>query len=119
MTLNEDEAAKHVTPVHSPWDGTLEEELKTWGYKDVSDARTDDCDFENTNRMKPAFDALGIDTRDSSEGGPNHCFTVIHRDGPAVERGQFGNLPPLSSQYYTVNGRKYRVSKKTQIFPIT
>lgn len=111
-TLNPREAALHCSPLTTPWRGTLETALHTWGYKDDSNNREGYCDFDDTYNTKTAFRDLGIDTRDYLEGGPNRCFTILHFDGSAVVRNPDGSLPPERNQYYMVNGRRYRVSKR-------
>jgi hypothetical protein len=35
MTQNPDQAQNFITPINSPWDGTMYTELTTWGYNDV------------------------------------------------------------------------------------
>lgn len=114
-TLNPDQAALHVTPLTTPWHGTLVNEMATWGYSDDSDnpRRIDDCDFTISGDLQRVFEGLRLDPRNSRQGGPNHCFTIVHYSGPAVERNRDGSMPPLSEQHYVVNGRRYRVSWNT------
>jgi hypothetical protein len=86
----------------SPFDGDGREELKKWGFDDsdaLSDGVKNDCDFDKYHNIKVAFDELGLDTRAKTNGGPNECFKVNHRDGPAE-----------ANQYYDVCGKEYRVS---------
>ena len=64
----------------------------------------------NYVNIRSAFRGLGLDPREADVGGPNHCFTVIHCNGPAVVRNPDGSLPPEKRQHYIVNGRRYRVS---------
>jgi hypothetical protein len=111
-TLDPQNAQRFGNPLNSPWTGTLVNELALWGYKDNSNVEDikDQCDFT----MKPIFEsalrAMGISAKSESYGGPNKCFSYVHRDSPAVERLPNGQLPPRDSQYYTVNGRRYRVT---------
>lgn len=111
-TLDPVNAARFGTPLHSPWIGTLENELTTWGYKDNSanDDIQDLCDFT----MKPMFEAvlrtLGIGAGSAQYGGPNKCFSYVHREGPAVQLQPNGQMPPRNQQRYTVNGVSYRVT---------
>jgi hypothetical protein len=111
-TLDPVNAARFGTPLNSPWTGTLENELATWGYKDNSanDDIQDLCDFS----MKPMFEAvlksLGIGTGSAQYGGPNRCFSYVHRDSNAVQRLPDGQMPRREEQRYTVNGVSYRVT---------
>lgn len=111
MAFNEDQAVAYINPIVSPWDGPMTTEMATWGYADdtASPMRQLDCDFANYHRMRRAFEALGADPRVSGYGGPNKCFTILHYNSPAVERQPDGQMPPRDFQYYTVNGRQYRV----------
>ncbi|EUC42083.1 hypothetical protein COCMIDRAFT_104432 [Bipolaris oryzae ATCC 44560] len=112
-TLNPDQAVLHCTPLTTPWHGTLVNELTTWGYNDISDDenRKGACDFKTKySGLTRAFGALGISMRDYKDGGPNRCFMVVHYNGPAVEKNPDGSLPQKSTQQYTVNGRRYRVT---------
>lgn len=112
MTYSADQAAKFVTPLTSPWNGAMREELRTWGYKDDSNADgvDGDCQFETKHSLKTAFDALGIDSQSQGQGGSNVCYRYTHFDGPTVIRSPNNELPPKQAQYYTVNNRQYRVS---------
>ncbi|CAG5159510.1 uncharacterized protein ALTATR162_LOCUS5616 [Alternaria atra] len=111
-TLDPVNAARFGTPLNSPWVGTLENELTTWGYKDNSanDDIQDLCDFT----MKPMFEAvlrtLGIGAGSAQYGGPNKCFSYVHREGPAVQLQPNGQMPPRNQQRYTVDGVSYRVT---------
>ncbi|KAH7552921.1 hypothetical protein BM1_07894 [Bipolaris maydis] len=112
-TLNPDQAALHCRPLTTPWHGTLVNELTTWGYKDISDDedRKGACDFETKfGGLTRAFSALGISMQDYTDGGPNRCFTIVHYEGPAVEKNPDGSFPRRADQHYTVNGRRYRIT---------
>lgn len=114
-TLNPSEAALHCTPLTTPWQGSLFNELATWGYDDVSYEadRETLCEFEYWYHLERVFEDLGINPHDSHIGGPNECFTVNHFDAPAMGRNPDGSLPTIPNQYYYVNGRRYRASKET------
>jgi hypothetical protein len=111
-TLDPENAARFGTPLNSPWTGTLENELTTWGYKDnsMNEDIQDQCDFT----MKPIFEAvlqtLGIGAGSAQYGGPNKCFSYVHRDGPTVHRLPNGQMPPRNQQRYTVDGVSYKVT---------
>ncbi|OAL46996.1 hypothetical protein IQ07DRAFT_479568, partial [Pyrenochaeta sp. DS3sAY3a] len=112
MAFNEDQAVAYINPIVSPWDGPMTTEMTTWGYADDTESpmRRLDCDFASYHRMRRAFEALGADPRVSGYGGPNKCFTILHYNSPAVERGPDGQMPARDFQYYNVNGRRYRVT---------
>ena len=97
----------------SPFTGDGKAELAKWGF-DNSDALSatvaKECDFDGYHKIKAAFDELGLDTRSSKDGGPNHCFKVNHRDGVAIKRNEDGSLPSEAKQYYDVCGKEYRVT---------
>jgi hypothetical protein len=101
------QAARFMNPLTVPWDSDLRNELATWGY--IEGTRDPDSECE-IGSLKLMLDALKISIEKSQHGGPNYCFSIAHRDGDVVERDPKGNLPPTKSQYYTVDGRKYRVS---------
>ena len=97
----------------SPFDGDGKEDLKTWGFDDsdkLSKEIENDCDFAKYHKMKDAFDELGLDTMAAKDGGPNKCFKINHRDGPAIIRNEDGSLPGETKQFYEVCGKKYQVS---------
>lgn len=97
----------------SPFEGHGREELEKWGFHDSDELSKDiekECDFDNYHHIKTAFDELGLDTKASKDGGPNHCFKIDHRNGPAIKRNEDGSLPPEEDQYYDVCGKTYRVS---------
>ncbi|KAJ8106913.1 hypothetical protein OPT61_g9226 [Boeremia exigua] len=91
-----DKAAGFAAPIDSPWDGTMEEDLKLWGYREVP-ADTH-CDFSD---IEKALKGLGIGVLPAMEGGDNHCFQVRHSydDGSEVK-----------DQTYDVKGRKLRMT---------
>jgi hypothetical protein len=111
--LDADKAVGSFPYITSPWDGDLTDELKIWGYSDVSEPSSawGMCSFDFPWDIKSAFVALGINHKSSKMKGPNKCFDVTHRDGPAIERPPNGKLPEVEDQYYTVNNKRYRVSR--------
>jgi len=106
-TQNPSEAERFLNPLASHWDGDMRHDLATWGYKEGTSSPDNDFPLDG---VKPMLDAIGISTQISLYGGPNYCFSLTHCNSDIVERDPHGNLLPLSSQQYTVNGRKYRVS---------
>ncbi|KAG9384896.1 hypothetical protein A1F94_004443 [Pyrenophora tritici-repentis] len=95
----------------SPFDGDGREELKKWGFDDrdeLSKGVEKECDFDNYHHIKSAFEELGLDTKAAKDGGPNYCFKIDHRNGPAIKRNPDGSLPPEEYQYYDVCGKTYR-----------
>ena len=113
-------AAAFVNPIDSPWTNPIQQELETWGYKIESDDGTpqfrasheDECEFEHSHKLKSMFDDLRIDTRSTYQGGPNRCYFINHKDGPAVRRDNQGDLPPVKQQWYKANDQYYRVGKR-------
>lgn len=96
----------------SPFDGDGREDLRKWGFDDSEALSKDvekDCDFDKYHGIKAAFDELGLDTTAEKDGGPNKCFKINHRDGPAIKRLPDGSLPSEANQYYEVCGKEYRV----------
>jgi hypothetical protein len=59
----------------SPYDGDLNDTLVSWGYNDSTEAmqkkHDDECDIENSNKLKKCFDELGMGTKSKGRGGPN------------------------------------------------
>lgn len=97
----------------SPFDGDGREDLARWGFDDSEKLRKEvekECDFDAYHGIKPAFDELGLDTKAEKDGGPNKCFKINHRDGPAIKRLPDGSLPLESNQCYYVCGKEYRAS---------
>ncbi|CAN9224458.1 unnamed protein product [Alternaria sp. RS040] len=106
-TQNPPEAIRFVNPLTSPWDGDMKHELATWGYKeDVSDP-DGECEI---GALQPMLDELKLSKVNNLHGGPNHCFSVFHADSDIVEKDPQGRMPPRKKQYYTANGRRYRVT---------
>ncbi|KAI4621131.1 uncharacterized protein J4E87_006759 [Alternaria ethzedia] len=111
-TLNPQEAQQFGTPLNSPWTGTLVNELALWGYLDNSENRDikDECDFTMKPMFETALKALGISARSAPDGGPNKCFSYVHRDSAVVQKLPNGQLPARNQQQYVVNGRTYRIT---------
>jgi hypothetical protein len=115
MKLNEKDATKLLgwPHVESEWDGTLHDELIKWGYRDDEehhakfDAR---CKFADYSRV---FHYLGISELSAKQGGPNRCFSFIHKSGPAMELDANGHMPKVDKQTYVVDGVRYPVSPHT------
>ncbi|KAF3039950.1 hypothetical protein E8E12_008925 [Didymella heteroderae] len=109
MVKDEDAAAAYVTPVRSTWDGDLVHQFRTWGYREIANHRSELCDFgPNQHNLQRAFTELGIGIPSSVDGGPNHCFYVEHKYGPAVQRPPDGQWPDPNQQYYMVGSKRYR-----------
>lgn len=96
----------------TPFEGDGREELAKWGFDDSDELSKEvekDCDFEKYHHIETAFQELGLDTKAAKDGGPNKCFKINHRDGPAIKRLPDGSLPSEANQYYDVCGKEYRV----------
>jgi hypothetical protein len=111
MLNSEDKASTYITPIRSPWDGTLESDFTTWGYREIDGYRNLLCDFSGSvNNLVRAFGDLGIGTKSSDKSGPNKCYHVEHQSGPTVETDKKGKKPEPDKQWYTAGGRRMRVS---------
>jgi hypothetical protein len=107
------EAVNFVSPITSPFDGTMEQELEQWGWNDVSGPDFDDeCDFDEEHHLVRAFDEMNVDTKSSADEGPNHCFRVEHYDGKTVKRPPGSVDPPVleEQRFDGPDGKEYRVS---------
>ncbi|KAJ4373531.1 hypothetical protein N0V86_007672 [Didymella sp. IMI 355093] len=99
---NKDTAINLVTPIESPWEGTMEEELKLWGYKEPKGLSLY-CNFDSVARE---FGEMGIDTKfkEKTQTGQNECYQAHHsRGGP---RGK------IKDQTYEVDHKIYHVSEE-------
>ncbi|KAJ4341960.1 Mitochondrial import inner membrane translocase subunit tim8 [Ascochyta clinopodiicola] len=89
----------------------LVSELKTWGWHDTNENHKNVdyfCNFEEN--MSSMFKGLGIDGRSAEMGGPNHCFYLEHKNGPAVRKNHDETLPEEADQKYDVEGKEYRIT---------
>lgn len=99
--------------VESVWDGDLWPELASWGYDEDEPTDDDDnCDFDEKQGMARAFKDLGInpDPVGPLANGHNKCYKVRHQDGLTVEIDDHGQRQNMPDQWYTAEGRRYRVS---------
>jgi hypothetical protein len=109
-SLEDKDTAKNlVTPIDSPWEGTMEEELKLWGYAQPKGA-TVYCDFSST---ETEFRAMGIDTnfKERTKNGQNQCYQAHHSKG--------GPRGKVKEQTYEVEKKIYRVSKEPHLLELT
>ncbi|KAJ4993437.1 hypothetical protein SVAN01_00985 [Stagonosporopsis vannaccii] len=76
---NKDTALNFVRAVDSEFDGTMEDEMKTWGYTDEQGRSI----FCNLDDLTHELNSLGIDAefRKGDKQGDNECFHVHHRRG--------------------------------------
>lgn len=94
---SKDEATEFTTPLNMPWKGTMEAELKKWGYHERPPTWCSLDDIEN------ALNDLKI------EEGDTNCYEVRYLlpDGTKDEDGKV--IAP-KDQTYTVDKKTYRVS---------
>lgn len=119
MTLPAVTAQNHISPIYSPWTGALYNEMAAWGYNDetVYPGGDNSCDLEHLG-LKRVCEHLRISTKTRANGGPNKCYKIVHKDGPAVIRLPPNNrLPEPQSQYYKNGARLYRVSSSRLLHP--
>lgn len=104
MQLPAQAASQFLTPISSPFDGPLRDDLHHWGYTELP-VQGYLCDFDLTHRLEVAFRELGVDPRSEKREGANKCFHVEHAytDHPA----------PVRAQGYWVDGKRYAVSPPT------
>lgn len=113
MIRSPDQTANFIPA--TTYDGNMQTELDAWDYSD----RTGDpyydahCDFTDGIDRHPAFDAMGIDKRPSTAGGPNKCFCIEHYNGGKVKRQPPDYKMPtkVDHRYYGPDGKEYRVSQ--------
>ncbi|KAI4640243.1 uncharacterized protein J4E79_011824 [Alternaria viburni] len=104
---------QYAETCQSPFTGDGRADLAKWGFDDsdaLSEKIKNECDFDAYHKIKATFDEIGLDTKAAKDGGPNRCFKVNHRDGPAIKRDEKGELPNEAKQYYDVCGREYRAT---------
>lgn len=97
---NKDTAVKFAKPIDSEWDGTLENELKLWGYTDY-DGQSLYCEIGN---IAENLANIGVDAKfkHNVKTGQNQCFNIGHR--------LKSEKTPVRDQTYTVGDKTYRVS---------
>lgn len=94
-------AVDFVTGIDSQFDGTMEIDLKTWGYTDYK-GKSMYCELDN---IAATLNSIGVDAKfkkGSNSQGQNECFHVEHR--------QKSEAKPVEDQTYEVEGKTYRVS---------
>ncbi|KAF3045874.1 hypothetical protein E8E12_002891 [Didymella heteroderae] len=91
---------KEEIGANNPWEGTMEEELKLWGYTQPKGV-TLYCDFSSTERE---FKEMGIDTkfRERTKDGQNECYQAHHSKG--------GPRGKVKEQTYEVDKKTYRMT---------
>lgn len=92
---NKDTAINFVRPVDSQFDGTMEDEMKTWGYTDNKGISF----YCHLDDLKNELNSIGIDTgfKEEDPNGQNECFHVFHSSS-------------LGRRLYKVDGKTYQVS---------
>lgn len=91
----------------------MEQEFREWGYNEHDESKLQECEemIEQFAIDNPrTFTDLGIDPKSPLDNGPNHCFHIEHYDGPNVHLINGAMPKETSDQWYTANGRDYRVS---------
>ncbi|KAF3051891.1 hypothetical protein E8E11_011242 [Didymella keratinophila] len=73
MQLPAQDASQFFTPISSPFDGVLRDDLHHWGYTELP-VQGYLCDFDLTHHLSVAFRELGVDPRSEMRNGPNKCF---------------------------------------------
>jgi hypothetical protein len=100
----------------SPFDGSLVEELREWGYNDNTPAmqtlHDKECNMASASgyMLSKTFADLGMGTASKGTGGPNECFQIEHYSGPAITKKKDGTLPEKREQYYSTCGTTYRAT---------
>lgn len=105
---DKDKAEEFVLPISTQWDGTLENELKLWGY---TEDPYPDCDFDGEYYdISRAYEDLHVlpDDENEDEPDPNECFRIHHYDPNKVDED--GHDIWAGDQTYKVNDKEYRVS---------
>jgi hypothetical protein len=91
--------------VDTPWKGTMESELREWGYREVD--ASSKCGWDDIERD---LNREHIRVEDAN------CYEVQHALRPGTT-GEDGKTIALKNQMYTVkSGHKYRVSG-AHVFP--
>ena len=105
-----------INTAESPFDGSLVEELREWGYNDNTPAmqllHDKECNMASVSgHMLPKTLAdLGMGTAPKRTGGFNECFQIEHYSGPAIIKNEDGTLPDKREQYYSTCGTTYRAT---------
>jgi hypothetical protein len=100
MLAEADTVGRYINPTRSGFDGNMVADLRAWGWNELG-AQWKACNFQTDFHKNAALVALGIDPRSANFGGPNQCFYLVHKDGPAVLRDPSGALPPPTKQFYS------------------
>jgi hypothetical protein len=74
---DKDTAVNHVKPINSDFDGTMENDLRTWGYTDLSGEGSDYCDLSTVISVLTSL-GINVDWSDYDPNGHNTCFSVAH-----------------------------------------
>jgi hypothetical protein len=103
----------------SPWDGTMEQELATWGFDETNEPsiRSTEHTLQDLSGTKGrrTFQALGISPRPSRSGGRNFCHYIEHLNGPTVHKVN-GRVPRRAvDQIYTVQSTDYKVCSHSKV----
>ena len=103
---NKDTAINFVTAIDSGWDGTMETELKLWGYTDYN-GKSMYCELDN---IADSLNLIGVDAkfRKRNNNGQNECFNIGHT--------RQGDSTPIKDQTYQVEGKTYRVSRRLKLY---
>jgi hypothetical protein len=114
MTLDDDGAhsvLNNMPYIQSPWDGTMEDDLRKWGYSEGGEKEVKKCeqDLADLKDINTALKALGTDYTSARNGGPNHCYNARHRDSPNIHLVDGKKPSRVSKQWFTVDGKEYRV----------
>ncbi|KAF1928401.1 uncharacterized protein M421DRAFT_92650 [Didymella exigua CBS 183.55] len=99
-----DKAAQIVTPINTPWKGSMVAELAKWGYREQP--AMSHCNFED---IGDALNALKISTLSEPEGGLNSCYKVRHSYEDDY-RDLDGGVISEEDQTYTVEEKTYRMT---------
>lgn len=90
----------------SLWCGDLKQELSTW-YWHVNGRPNYSCKLDDYWYIASAVRSLGLDGQPVEEGGDNACYRIEHWD---QNREEGGMQAPAINQWYSVDGKEYRVS---------
>ncbi|OAK93794.1 hypothetical protein IQ06DRAFT_204231, partial [Phaeosphaeriaceae sp. SRC1lsM3a] len=106
--------------ISSEWQGTLESELATWGWRESKWDQEDHCDFTagfmGRGNVKSAFYDLHLSALPKTQGGDNVCYAVEHYDDQKLEDDYSHGM--YYHEYYTVNGQQYRLTGGSYCFGV-